>query len=473
MPLWEHIPDGEPRVFEHNGEERIYVYGSHDTLKTTYCGLDYAVWSAPTDDMTDWRCDGVCYTSDNSDPLYAPDVVKKGDTYYLYAAHDGNGRIMVAESKSPTGPFVNAQRAGIGADPAVLVDDDGRVYAYWGFGECFAAELDNDMRTIKPGTLVKNIIPNCRETVFGNGKDTVDPEFGFYEAPSIRKIGNKYILVYSKRIDDDDNIKCLKAKTNGYLDYCYSDSPLSGWIHGGTIINNSGAMMIRRDGRRHRTYPTGNNHGGIMEVNGEWYVFYHRMCDNNEFCRQAMLEKIDVAFDRRGNVYIGKMEYNYNGIPTGCREAEMTSQGAVTSGLDGFDIIPAGLCCYLVAGDERGQKEAFENKGPYVKAVYNNEIFAPVTRLTNKSEVGYKYIELGMDEAKTVTLNIKPINKQGKVELRLDHPDAFPIAECTLDNDTVTAPLKQSVYGKHAIYFTFVSEDDEEICEFNWFTFDS
>lgn len=34
MPLWEHVPDGEPRVFEHNGEKRVYVYGSHDIEKT-------------------------------------------------------------------------------------------------------------------------------------------------------------------------------------------------------------------------------------------------------------------------------------------------------------------------------------------------------------------------------------------------------------------------------------------------------
>ena len=38
MPLWEHVPDGEPRVFTYNGETRIYLYGSHDTKKTDYCG---------------------------------------------------------------------------------------------------------------------------------------------------------------------------------------------------------------------------------------------------------------------------------------------------------------------------------------------------------------------------------------------------------------------------------------------------
>ena len=63
MPLWEHVPDGEPRVFEYNGEKRVYLYGSHDTLKTEYCGTDQVVWSAPVDDLTNWKCHGVCYTS--------------------------------------------------------------------------------------------------------------------------------------------------------------------------------------------------------------------------------------------------------------------------------------------------------------------------------------------------------------------------------------------------------------------------
>lgn len=47
LPLWEHIPDGEPYVFEdpdNPGKQRVYIYGSHDDLKTEYCGRDQVVW---------------------------------------------------------------------------------------------------------------------------------------------------------------------------------------------------------------------------------------------------------------------------------------------------------------------------------------------------------------------------------------------------------------------------------------------
>ena len=127
MPLWEHVPDGEPRVFTHDGETRVYVYGSHDTAVSEYCGDDYVVWSAPVTDLTDWKCHGVCYQAEDKSILYAPDVVKKGDTYYMYAAERKGSRIMVATSKTPWGPFENPVLTELGFDPGILVDDDGRV----------------------------------------------------------------------------------------------------------------------------------------------------------------------------------------------------------------------------------------------------------------------------------------------------------------------------------------------------------
>ena len=43
LPLWEHLPDGEPRVFEdpdNPGKLRAYIIGSHDTHYSEYCGND-------------------------------------------------------------------------------------------------------------------------------------------------------------------------------------------------------------------------------------------------------------------------------------------------------------------------------------------------------------------------------------------------------------------------------------------------
>ena len=58
LPLWEHIPDGEPYVFEdpdQPGKYRVYIYGSHDSMVSGYCGREQVVWSAAVDSLGQWR----------------------------------------------------------------------------------------------------------------------------------------------------------------------------------------------------------------------------------------------------------------------------------------------------------------------------------------------------------------------------------------------------------------------------------
>ena len=104
LPLWEHIPDGEPYVFEdpdQPGKQRVYIYGSHDSRITDYCGRELVVWSASVDSLNHWRYDGEILRVDKNakgepldsaglaDVLFAPDVTLVTDstgkkTYYLY-----------------------------------------------------------------------------------------------------------------------------------------------------------------------------------------------------------------------------------------------------------------------------------------------------------------------------------------------------------------------------------------------------
>lgn len=101
LPLWEYTPDGEPHIFG----DRIYLFGSHDTEGgVRYCSKgDYVGWSAPLDDLSDWRYEGVMYSAEQ-DPhtrpgvtdLYAPDVVQgKDDRYYLYYTLSGTAALYL------------------------------------------------------------------------------------------------------------------------------------------------------------------------------------------------------------------------------------------------------------------------------------------------------------------------------------------------------------------------------------------
>ena len=59
LPGYEYIPDAEPRLFG----DRVYIYGSHDAFGgEDYCVNDYVCWSAPAEDLSDWRYEGVIYT---------------------------------------------------------------------------------------------------------------------------------------------------------------------------------------------------------------------------------------------------------------------------------------------------------------------------------------------------------------------------------------------------------------------------
>ena len=370
MPLWEHVPDGEPRVFTYNGETRIYLYGSHDTKKTDYCGPDYVVWSAPVDDLTNWTCHGVCYTASDGGDLYAPDVVQKGDTFYMY--------------------------------------DDGKVYAFWGFCECHAAELNDDMATIKKETIRRHIIGHSKPFWIKEDDGHVIPEDGFFEASSPRKVNGKYVFVYSKRYEYRKPELGVMGSCNGFLSYKWSDSPLGDYKEGGDISFNGGEIITGPDGDGIMTYQWGNNHGSLMKINDQWYVFYHRQTGCDEYARQAMVEPVDVAVGKNGKIYIGKIEYE-GGEPVKSDVVDMTSQGFYKDGLDAFAIISAGYTCHMYDGT--GKHNYLDNaegtnkdvRRAHIKPVYEGNS-APVVDIQSGATIGFRYLNFGSEGASKATI---------------------------------------------------------------------
>ena len=152
LPLNEYIPDGEPHVFG----DRVYIYGSHDKEGGyTFCMQDYVTYSAPVNDLSDWRYEGVIYKASqdsrypNPQYLFAPDVVQGNDgKYYLYYCMGGDygckgytGPIGVAVSDSPAGKFKflgyvknpdgTPMMKYVCFDPAAI-NDNGTIRIYYG-----------------------------------------------------------------------------------------------------------------------------------------------------------------------------------------------------------------------------------------------------------------------------------------------------------------------------------------------------
>ena len=484
MPLWEHVPDGEPRVFTYNGETRIYLYGSHDTKKTDYCGPDYVVWSAPVEHPTEWTCHGICYTASDGGDLYAPDVVYKDGTYYMYAAENRGSSIMLVKSDKPWGPFTDPVKTKLGFDPGILVDDDGRVYAYWGFCESHAGELNDDMATLKKETVVHHLIGHCHPFWIKEDDGHVDAETGFFEASSPRKINGKYVLVYSKRYEYPREDLGVVRSCNGFLSYVWSDTPLGDFKRGGDISFNGGEIVDGPDGGI-MTYQWGNNHGSLMQVNGQWYIFYHRQEGCDEYARQAMVEPVDIAVGADGTIYIGKITYS-GGEPVSSDVVEMTSQGFFTGGLDAYSVISAGYACHIYDGTRRhnfvgNARETNEsNDRPHVQPVYEGDS-APVVNIISGTTVGFKYLQFGSGAGDGAVAGASRAVLTGSfpagftVEVRLDSYDGACVGSVTVpdgDASELEIPLTAAVAGKHAVYFAFETADSASMAVLDTFCFE-
>ena len=437
LPLWEHLPDGEPRVFEdpdHPGKYRAYIIGSHDVTYTAYCGPDIRMWSAPVEDLSKWRDEGPIFSwfvNGQWDTMFAPDLVETTDrqtgkkTYWLYPHSRGWRRIaMVCKGDRPDGPFtpVNLTDDGtrcvegslIDFDPSVFIepvtnkkDPDYakgyRAYVFYGFQHSTACELDqNTMYSKRPGTeLIDPFIPavshdgrlldkeGSEYKALYQGQDPRD--FNFFEASSIRQVGNKYVMVFSGYSGKEYGL----GNTNSALRYAYGDSPLGPWRSGGVLVDSRG-VVPNHDGSKLITTNAGHNtHGSIQEINGQWYVFYHRPPRGFGNARQAMVAPVKIEWDKKpvakggkvritgydpfapDNVWTAKASdgNEYTG-------AEVTSEGFHIFGLPCYGYYSAGIACYMYG----------PNSNQYMQDnhdVWRNSM--DLCGLQNGSIIGFKY----------------------------------------------------------------------------------
>ncbi|WP_321971013.1 family 43 glycosylhydrolase [Paratractidigestivibacter sp.] len=353
LPEWEYVPDGEPHVFG----DRVYVYGSHDRFGAKmFCVDDYVCWSAPVDDLSDWRYEGVIYRR-NQDPknrlglrlLFAPDAVQGTDgRYYLFYAFDFMGIMGVAVCDEPAGAYEflghvswpdgtpYGKRAGDGLpfDPGVLVDDDGRVWLYTGFATPVPALATGLHRCASEGGYVLELEPDM--TTIRGEQRLLFPKVGpgsfedhaFFEASSIRKHGDTYVFVYS-------------SEHNHELCYATSKRPDGGFAYGGTLVSLGDVGLDGREGEKDAVNYLGNTHGGLLRL-GEgaderWYVFYHRQTNRSSYARQACAERLE------GNPV------------SGFSQARVTSCGLNGGPLVGQGTYSARIACVLRSGEGVGR----------------------------------------------------------------------------------------------------------------------
>ena len=457
LPSWEYIPDGEPHVFGN----RVYVYGSHDHFNAPiFCVGNYVCWSAPVDNLKDWRYEGVIFKK-NQDPknklgirlLFAPDVVQGTDSkYYLYYAFDFMGMIGVAVSENPAGPYrfhghvhykdgtIWGRKKGdqFPFDPGVLVDDDGSVYLYSGFYTPIPAIASGFHKLKNDGGVVVKLESNM-VTMIGEpkllfpkeGKGSF-PNHEFFEASSIRKDGSKYIFSYSSR-------------HNHELCYAVSDYPDKGFVFGGTLVDQGDMFLNGNEDEAKALNYLGNTHGGMLNIGDDWYTFYHRQTNQHSYSRQACAERLEHP------------------APGVFEQAEVTSCGLNGGPLKGRGVYEARIACNLWSRNGVVRYDVKFNKRvhPFFTQTGKDRMENGDQYIANMCDgavAGFKYFSFDKNEQIKLTVSG---NCSGTIEV--SHTPDFVSTAAKLPVDltdtqtTVSAPFHPE-QGTKALYFRFTGK---------------
>ncbi len=310
-PLVTHIYTADPSA--HVFEGKLYIYPSHDLVHDMesndngdqYVMEDYHVLSLDSINSPCVDHGEALHIRDvpwASTQMWAPDAAYKNGRYYLYfPARDHNGifRIGVASGTSPAGPF-QAEPAYIpgsfSIDPAVLVDDDGRTYLYfgglwggqlekWQTGSYLAdgegpapdapalgpqfAELSDDMLSFLTPPKELSIVDEE-----GNPLLAGDEDRRFFEGAWVHRYNGLYYLSYS-------------TGNKHKLVYAVSPSPEGPFTFKGLILPPVIGWTT---------------HHSIVQFEGKWYLFYHDSSLSGGLNHQRCVKYAELHYNEDGTI---------------------------------------------------------------------------------------------------------------------------------------------------------------------------
>ncbi|MDC7683152.1 family 43 glycosylhydrolase [Asticcacaulis sp. BYS171W] len=242
--------DPSPHYFK----GRFYLYATDDASNSGKY-WDSTSWRLYTSkDLKTWTDDGafldvkVFKWAKPDAKAWAPEAAARNGKYYFYAPIGGD-KIGVAVADKPQGPYRDARTdalidkardANAGAepiDPAVLIDDDGQAYLFFGTRVPKVVKLNKDM--------ISTTGPIMDVVVTGYPSD--DPKKKYGEAPFLHKRNGLYYFSFS-------------TGWPGQIIYGTSTSPVGPFEYRGVILDY---LKIS------------TNHQAIIEHKGRSWLFYH------------------------------------------------------------------------------------------------------------------------------------------------------------------------------------------------------
>lgn len=445
----------DPYAIEYNGT--VYVYGTNDSNQMRIGedgkipannGYEYinTLNCYSSKDMINWTDEGIIPVAGKKGPAswaknsWAPAVAYKNidgkDKFFIYFADNGSG-IGVLEGDSPTGPFhdpIGKQLISRSTpncsgsqvpwlfDPAVLVDDDGQGYLYFG-GIGDKPEEKEHPKCIRVVKLGADMISLDGDPV------EIDAPAPF-EDSGINKINGKYYYSYCTNFDSTPTTKELGKASIAYM---VSDTPMGPWSEAKCVLKSPGTYFNKLPGN-----DLNNNHHCMLQRGDKLYMFYHS-------------QKYAAEMDIRG----------YR--TTGVNYVEIDKDGNLTSQMDmdgvpgdkdfnPYDVVEAETFAWSVGTSTIAGPDQNNNR--------NNRVLSSI----NKGDfVGLDRVAFGEDGAQSVTMQIASASNEtveGTVEIYINNMKAeSKVDEIKVSADSdyknFSATLSNKITGTHRLFFKF------------------
>lgn len=449
----EYMTDAEGNLIENSFAQlnRVFVISSEDMVNWTDHG---AIPVAGIHNANDGQ--GIAKWAGGS---WAPAATHKKingeDKFFLYFSNSA-GSIGVLTADSPIGPWsdplgeplITHNTPGVRGvvwlfDPAVLVDDDGTGYLYFGGGlpggrYPSQAQIANP-KTARVIQLGDDMISTVGEAV------TIDAPYMFEDA-GIHKYNGRYYYSYCTNFGARPSGQDVPPA--GEIAYMISDNPMGPFEYVTTVLKNP----------HHFFGVGGNNHHAFFEFNDQWYIVYHAqtvakaLLGDGKGYRSPHIN--EVEFDEDG--YIKEIIGNRIGIaqlknldPYKRNEAETIAWNKgitteVSGAPGGFDANPDLNLNVTNINDDHWIAVAGADFGEEGATQFQANVASTVG--------GTMEIRLGTPGGKLVgTLQVTPTGGDQKWELMETEVD--------------------KIAGVHNVFFVFKGENETNLFNFDYWQF--
>lgn len=438
----------DPTALEYDG--RLYVYGSNDSQQFVVnnkqgnngYGAIKSLVVFSTDDMVNWTFHGTIDVGKLCSSWgwrfaasWAPSVTWRvgangKDEFFLYFANSG-GSVGVLTANSPIGPWksplskplIDGDTPGVAPcnwifDPGVVIDDNGTGWIAFGGGD-----PNNQGTKLMPGN---SRIAKLKSSMIAlDGKAVNLPAPYLFEASELNMMNGRYVYTYNTSWSDRNDWNSY-AKRGSYpspsscsMCYMVTDDPLNpnAWEYKGEYVPNPGNFG----------FGWGNNHTHLQKFQGNYYLFYHSM----------VLEQ-NMNTGASGFRSIGVEKVTVNESKQQINKVTMTNQGpAAIKKMDPYSLQQA----ETMSTSGGINYEDFSNivKVTTLNSIGNDASKNLQVKMNKGSWIMVRNVDFGSEGANSFILKTKGT---GKLEIRLDNPNAKPAA---------TVEFSSSVFLNHTV----------------------